>query len=76
MSRLRYPKTSWQFALINNKLVEIFFSNHKIMGHCYVKVEKYKTKQEKKWIAKDTNKINLSFYKSRYRDKLNGKIVT
>jgi hypothetical protein len=42
----------WCFALVNNKLSEIFFDHGKngqplMRGHCYVKIEEYKTKKRK-----------------------------
>lgn len=61
----------WSFAIVNNKLAEIYFdknkkSRAKIRGHCYVKKEEYKTKQEQKWIIKDTKKIRLKYQKRKY----------
>lgn len=45
----------WCFAIVNNKLAEIFFDEKKngqakIWGHCYVRQEEYETKTEQKWI--------------------------
>jgi len=45
---------SWCFAIVNNRLAEIYFEEKmdkpKIIGYCYVKKEEYKTKREQKWI--------------------------
>lgn len=61
---------SWCFALVNNRLAEIFFEKvkgkTKILGHCYVQKKEYKTKQEKKWIKKDTARFRFAYRKKRY----------
>ncbi len=40
---------SWCFAIVNNRLAEIYFEEKKgktkIIGYCYVKEEEYKTKK-------------------------------
>ena len=59
------------FAIVNNKLAEIFFDKNKkgkvkIRGHCYVKKEKYKTKKEQKWIVEDTKKVKIKYQKKKY----------
>jgi len=64
----------WSFAIVNNKLAEIFFDKDekgkaKIKGHCYVRRSEYKTKQEQKWIKEDTAKIKLNYRKGQYKDK-------
>ena len=63
----------WCFAIINKRLAEIYFSEkHGIWSHCYVKPEKYTTKQEKKWIKEDTERNQFSFRKGYYLDKIQG----
>lgn len=62
----------WCFAIVNRRLAEIFFEKHKngrkpITGHCYVRKEEYKTKQEQKWIARDTSRVRLAYRKGMYR---------
>ncbi len=61
---------SWCFALVNNRLAEIFFETGKrktkIFGHCYVQEKEYKTKQEKKCIKEDTARFRFSYRKRRY----------
>ncbi len=63
---------SWCFAIINNKLAEIYFEEGKnmpkIIGHCYVKVEEYKTKKEQKYIKEDTVKFQFLYRKGLYKD--------
>ena len=60
----------WSFAIINNRLAEIFFEKtkkQKILGHCYVKISEYKTKQERDWIAKDTKRLRFLYKKGKYK---------
>jgi len=62
---------SWCFAIVNNKLAEIYFEKKKgkpkIIGHCYIKKEDYKTKQEQKWIREDTAKYRFIYRKGKYK---------
>ena len=61
---------NWSFAIINNRLAEIYFEkskNSKIFAHCYVKANEYKTKQEKKYIAEDTEHVRMSYRKGKYK---------
>lgn len=75
MTKPKNSGTAWQFALINNKLAEVFFSNGKVLGHCYIQDKDYKTKEEKKWIANDTKRAIFSYRNRRYKDKLDGKVI-
>ena len=66
---------SWCFALINNKLAELFFDKTskgkvKIQGFCYVDRREYKTQKERRWIKKDTEKVRLIYRKGKYISKL------
>ncbi len=66
---------SWAFAIVNNRLAEIFFDTNvcrkkkhsKVWGHCYVSGSEYKTKQEQKWIASDTKKYRFAYRDKKYR---------
>ena len=63
---------SWCFAIVNNRLAEIFFDKNKngrtkIEGHCYVKKSEYKTKQEQSWIAEDTKKLKVAYRNKKYK---------
>lgn len=62
---------SWCFAILNNKLAEIYFDetkkDSKIWAHCYVKKANFKTRGERKWIEKDTAKLHLVYRKGKYR---------
>src|SRR3989338_6539153 len=62
----------WCFALINGRLAEIFFEKKgkKVLlkGHCFVKEEEYKTKQEKTWIKKDTNQYQFRHKGGKYTE--------
>ncbi len=60
----------WSFALVNNRLAEIFFETSKkskIFAHCYIKRSEYKTKKEKDWIAEDTKRTRFVYRKGRYQ---------
>lgn len=62
----------WSFAIVNNKLAEIFLNKGKngrtkILGHCYVKKSGYKTKQEQNWIREDTKKSKFIYRNKRYK---------
>jgi len=63
---------SWCFAIVNNKLAEIYFDKKKngqkkIWGHCYVKKKDYKTKQEQKWIIEDTKRVKMVYRNKKYK---------
>lgn len=64
----------WCFAIINNKLAEIYFEKRKgrikFLGHCYVKESEYTLKEEREWIKKDIVKVQLVYRKGTYRNKL------
>ena len=61
---------SWCFALINNRLAEIYFERNKekikFLGHCYVKKSEFKTKSEQRWIDEDTEKFRFVYRKKNY----------
>lgn len=62
----------WCFAKVNGKLAEIYFEPRKkgepkILGHCYVKKEGYKTKKEQKYIEEDITKARLSYRQGNYK---------
>ena len=67
---------SWAFALINNRLSEIYFEKRGKMfvmqGHCYIRREEFTTKKEQKEIDTDIRKHVLSYRTGRYRDKIGG----
>ncbi|MDP3725500.1 MAG: hypothetical protein Q8R20_03475 [Nanoarchaeota archaeon] len=62
---------SWCFAVVNNKLAEIFFDDTKrklnIRGHCYVKEEEYTSKKEKKWIEEDVARFRFVYRDKKYK---------
>ena len=64
----------WCFAIINNRLAEIYFEKNKsgikFLGHCYVKESEYTLKEEREWIKKDIAKVQLVYRKGNYRNKL------
>jgi hypothetical protein len=62
----------WCFAMVNNRLAEIYFEKKKngqikFWGHCYVKREDYKTQQEKRWIELDIKKVKLIYRNKKYK---------
>jgi hypothetical protein len=62
----------WSFAVVNNRLAEIYFDRKKngrirVLGHCYVRKEEYKTKQEQKWIQEDTKRLRVVYRGKKYR---------
>lgn len=66
-------KMGWSFALLNGRLVEIYFENGKglagISGHCYVARKEFKTKREQKMIDADIKKYQFTYRNKKYRDK-------
>ncbi len=75
MTRVKRPqlKSGWCFAIVNNRLAEISFEKrYGIWGHCYVKREEYKTRQEQKWIREDTEKCRFTYRKGYYFDRIRG----
>ena len=64
----------WCFAIINNRLAEIYFDERKtgglkIMGHCYVRKEDFKIKKEQNEIKEDTAKYKFVYRKGEYKRK-------
>lgn len=62
---------NWCFAIINNKLAEVYFEREfgkiKYFGHCYINENDYKTKKEKDYIKKDTAHIKLVYGNGSYK---------
>ena len=62
----------WCFAIVNNKLAEIYFNEKKngrikIWAHCFVANRDYKTKKEQQWIQEDTKRVRVTYRKKRYK---------
>jgi hypothetical protein len=61
----------WCFAMVNEHLAEIYFEKKRgkprVFGHCYVKPNEYKTKQEQKWIQGDTARLRFIYSQKKYR---------
>lgn len=61
----------WCFAIINNKLAEIYFEKRKggikFLGRCYIKEDEYKSMEEKKWIKKDISKMRFVYRGREYK---------
>lgn len=64
---------NWCFAIINNKLAEVYFEKKKgkikFLGHCYVNRSDYRSKKEKEWIDKDTIRVQLTYRNGVYKSK-------
>ena len=64
---------SWCFAIINNKLAEVYFEKKKgkikFLGHCYVRRSDYRSKREKEWIKKDTIRVQFIYRNGAYKSK-------
>jgi len=63
---------TWCFAIINGRLAEIYFDRKKsgkikFLGHCYIKREDFKTKQEQEWIERDTRRVRLVYRNGKYK---------
>ncbi|TSC86402.1 MAG: Uncharacterized protein G01um101416_675 [Microgenomates group bacterium Gr01-1014_16] len=61
---------SWSFAIINNKLAEVFFDKTRnginFHNHCYVKKSEYTNKEELKQLEKDIQKVRLTYKNHQY----------
>ena len=69
----RKDRSFWQFGLVNGRLAEVFFSNGRILGYCLVDATEYKTRKEKRWIAEDIQKLQLTYRGKEYHDRITGK---
>ncbi|MDP2655038.1 MAG: hypothetical protein Q8P17_00525 [bacterium] len=65
----------WCFAIVNNKLAEIYFANdHKkkkttVWAHCYVKRSEFTTKKEQREIDQDTKRNHFAYRNKKYTRK-------
>ncbi len=61
----------WSFAIINNKIGEIYFSRkgrgYKIEGHCYDKREEFSNKEELKVLDEDIKKYRFVYRNKKYK---------
>ena len=61
----------WCFAIVNNRLAEIYFEKHsnqvEIYAHCYVLRSEFTTKEELKQIDDDIKNVKISYRKGKYR---------
>ena len=63
---------SWCFAIINKRLAEIYFDKKKngqikFLGHCYIKRENYKDKQELSYLNQDIKKFRFIYRNKKYK---------
>ena len=65
---------SWCFAIINNRIAEIYFEKNKkevkFLGHCYVKESEYTLKEERDCIKKDIVKHRFTYRKGVYKNRI------
>lgn len=61
----------WSFALVNNRLAEIFFEKSdngmELWGHAYVEPKDFKSLEEQRWIEKDTKRLRLVYKNGSYK---------
>lgn len=62
----------WCFAIINNRLAEIYFDRDKkgkpkFTGHCYVVKNDFKTKAEREAIREDVAKCKFTYRNGKYK---------
>ncbi|MFH1193157.1 MAG: hypothetical protein V1656_02465 [Candidatus Jorgensenbacteria bacterium] len=73
MEKIRFDGDGWCFAIVNNRLAEIYFdARWGIWAHCYVERHEYRTIQERKWIKEDTERYRFTYRGGYYFDKVNG----
>ncbi|MEK7567610.1 MAG: hypothetical protein AAB513_01665 [Patescibacteria group bacterium] len=71
--KFKFNFDGWCFAIVNNRLAEVYFDNDdknkksNIWAHCYVKKSEYKTKREQKMILEDTKKCKFSYRNKKYK---------
>ena len=63
---------NWSFAIINNRLGEIYFDRNKngkikFLGHCYVKWDDFKLKAELKAIDQDIKNAKFIYRNKKYK---------
>jgi len=62
---------NWCFAIVNGRLAEIYFDKgkkHKVFGHCYVRLNEYKTKKEQDMIKVDIKRFRFTYRKGKYKE--------
>ena len=71
-------KMSWNFGIVNKRLVEIYFEERDSQvvphGHCYVTRDEFTTKREQKEIDADIKRYIFTYWKNRYKDLVTGKV--
>ena len=62
----------WVFAMVNNRLAELFFDKIKgkpvLFAHAYVKKSEYKTRHEQRMIMEDTKRHHFTYRNKKYFD--------
>jgi hypothetical protein len=63
---------NWCFAIVNNKIGEIYFDRSKsgrvsISNHCYVGKSEFKNKEERKALEEDIKKFKVIYKNKKYK---------
>ena len=68
---------SWNFAIVNQRLAELYFEKQKNErvphGHCYVNRDEFTKKREQKEIDIDIKRYIFSYRNKKYKNALTGK---
>ena len=68
--KFKYNFDGWCFAMINERLAEIYFDKKKgksvIWAHCYVKLNEFNKKEQKEIMA-DIKKYKFSYRNKKYK---------
>jgi len=70
----------WSFAMVNNRLAEIYFDHKKngdpiMHAHCYVRKSGFKTKREQHHIETDTKRYRFTYRNKKYFDQIRKKVL-
>lgn len=69
----------WSFAIVNNRLAEIYFDHKKngepiMHAHCYVQKNDFKTKREQRHIEIDTKRYRFTYRNKKYFDQIRKRV--
>jgi len=62
----------WCFALINNRLAEIYFNEKAVFGYTYVSSNENLAKKEQRWIHADIEKFRFTYRRHVFKNKFTG----
>ena len=72
-------RMGWSFAMVNNRLAEIYFDHKKngdpiMHAHCYVKKVDFKTERDQRHIEIDTKRYRFTYRNKKYFDQIRKKV--